>query len=86
MLYVTQGHLLKVNAFYTCANRGKHFVGDGVEYVWENRYGQVIAKDFYLVALFAWNVGDINHANIHANVANVGCFVSINQTVASTIA
>ena len=46
----------------------------------------VFAKDFYDVALFAWHIGDINHARIHAYVAHSRRILSVDVDATASVA
>lgn len=78
--------LLEVDAFYTRADRSKYLVGNRIEYIREYRYGKVVAKDLNRVSLVAVNVGHVDHANVHTDIANVGRLLSVHQAVAMAIA
>ena len=43
-------------------------------------------EDLYAVALVAVNVGDINHAYVHADVAHVRSLLTIHDAVSQSIA
>jgi hypothetical protein len=64
--------LLEVDALYTRTDRSKYLVGNRVEHVREYRYGKVVAKDLDRVSLVTVNVGHVDHANVHTDIANVG--------------
>ena len=78
--------LLDVDALDAVADTREDFVGDGVEGIAENGDWELVAKDDHLVALFAVDTCDVNHANIHADVADIWGFLSIDQAVAMTVA
>lgn len=78
--------LLKVDPLDAVAHRGKHLVGYGVKFVRQYGYRQVVAKDLNRITLLAVDARHVDHAHVHADVANVRSFLSVNQTVAVTVA
>ena len=77
---------LYVNPLDTVADASEHLVRDGAKGITEHRDGQVVAKDFYLVTLLAVDVGHVNHADIHTDVAHIVGLLSIDEAVAAPIA
>jgi hypothetical protein len=49
-------------------------------------YGQLGTENLYAVTLVANDVGDINHAYIHTDVAHVACLLAVHNTVTHAIA
>ena len=78
--------LLDVDALDAVADRGKNFVGDGVESFAEDGDGQFVAEDDGLVAFLTVDACDINHTHVHADVADIRRFLTVDQTVAMTVA
>ena len=62
---------LHIDVLDTIRNACKHFVGNGSDGIAEHCNGQVIAKDDGMVAYLAVDVGDVYHADIHADVAHI---------------
>ena len=73
--------LLKVNTLDALADGGEDLVGDGVEAVAQLGDGQVLAEDFDGVALAAVDVGDVDHADVHADIAHVGRPLAVDEAV-----
>ena len=62
---------LHIDVLDTIRNACKHFVGNGSNGIAEYCNGKVIAKDDGMVAYLAVDVGDVYHADIHADVAHI---------------
>ncbi len=48
-------------------NAGQYFVRNCIECIGEDGYREMVAEDFYAVALFAVDVRNVNHTNIHTD-------------------
>lgn len=81
-------HLLiyVIDAFDAGGDGGEDFVGDGADGVGEDGGGEVGAEDDGLVALAAVDVGDVDHADVHADVPYVGCLLPVDEAVAAAAA
>ena len=77
---------MEVDSFDAVGNAGQHFVGNGLELVGEDSDGQVLAEDFYGVALLAGDAGDIDHSDVHADVSYVVGLLSVDETVSAAVA
>ena len=75
-----------IDALHAVADARKHLVGDGVELVGEHGDGQMVAEDLHTVSLATGDVGHIDHANVHANVAHIVGALPIDETVAVAVA
>ena len=77
-------HLLiyVIDAFDAGGDGGEDFVGDGADGVGEDGGGEVGAEDDGLVALAAVDVGDVDHADVHADIAHIRRLLTIHQAVA----
>ena len=62
-----------VDTFYSLGHAGEDFVGDGIQFFSEFGDRNVSSEDFNLVADFCINIGDIDHAGVHANIADDRC-------------
>ena len=71
---------------HTGGDAGENFVGDGAHGIAEDGDGQVVAKDGDAVAHLARDVGDVNHADIHADIAHVVSSLAVDQAVAVAVA
>lgn len=80
------GILPIVHTLDTVAYRSKDFVGNGVEKVGQAADGQLFAEDFRAVAFVAGYVGNVYHAHIHADVAQIGGLVAVYKAIASAVA
>ena len=81
-----QSMIRVVNALDTRGNSRHHLVGNGVEPLSQLTYRQVRAKNLHSVAYLAVNVGDVNHADVHTDVSNVGSGLPVYQTIALAVA
>ena len=75
-----------IDALHAVADARKHLVGDGVKLVGEHGDGQMVAEDLHTVSLATGDVGHIDHANVHANVAHIVGALPIDETVAVAVA
>lgn len=78
--------MLDVDALNTGTDAGENLVRDGAEGIGEDGDGEVVAEDFRHVALFAVNISDVYHADIHTDIAYVFCFLAVDETVAVAVA
>lgn len=78
--------ILKVNALYAVTDACEHFVRNSVEHIREHRYGQMVAKYLYAVALMAVDASYVNHGHIHTYIAHVGSALPVHQAVAVAVA
>ena len=74
--------ILEIDFLDATADTGQYLIGNRVKDIGENGDRQVLTKDFHTIALMARYVGNINHGNVHADIAYVWCFLSVYQTVA----
>jgi len=65
---------------------GEYFVGDGADGIAQYSDWEVIAKDEGMVSRFAFYVGDIDHADVHADVAYVFGPLAVDEAVAVAVA
>ena len=77
---------MEIDLLDTIADSREDLVRNGVEDIRKDGSWQVLAEDFYLVALVAVDASDVNHGDIHADIANIGSLLTINQAVAGTTA
>lgn len=77
---------MEVDTFDAVGDSGEHFVRDGAEFVGEDGDGQVLSEDFDGVALLAGDVGDVDHSDVHADVAHIVGRLAVDQTVAAAVA
>ena len=83
---VSMKSLLVVHALYAVGDGGEDLVGDGLQQVAEDGDGQVGTEDLDGVAFVAVDVGDIDEGHVHADVADVGGVLSIDDAVAVAVA
>ena len=81
-------HLLiyVIDAFDAGGDGGEDFVGDGADGVGEDGGGEVGAEDDGLVALAAVDVGDVDHADVHADIADVGGRTAVDEAITIAVA
>ena len=77
---------MEVDPLDTVGNAGQHFVGDGVELVGKHGDGQVLAKDFYGIALLAGDAGDVDHSDVHADVSHVVGLLAVDEAESAAVA
>ena len=78
---------IEIDAFDAGGDGCEDFVGDGVEPLRQLGDGEVRAEDFDAVALGAVrDVSNVNHRHVHADVADVGCGLSVYEACATTVA
>jgi len=75
-----------IDALHAVADARKHLVGDGVELVGEHGDGQMVAEDLHTVSLATGDVGHIDHADVHADVAHIVGALPIDEAVAVAVA
>ena len=68
------------------ADASEDFVRDGADGIAEDTDREVVAKDGDVVACLTVDTRDINHAHIHADVAQVRCFLTVDKAVAVAVA
>lgn len=78
--------MLDVDALNTSADAGENLVRDSAKGVGEDGDREVVAEYFCHVALFAVNVGDVYHADIHTDIAYVFSLLAVDETVAVAVA
>ena len=77
---------MEVNSFYSITDAREHLVWDGLEHIAQYGNRQVLAEDLYLVALLTRDIGDINKGYVHTDISYVLGLLTIDETVAVTIA
>jgi len=78
---------LEIDAFDAGGDAGEDFVGDGVEPLGQPGDGKVGAEDLDAVALDAvGDVSDVDHGDVHADIADIGGRLAVYETVATTVA
>ena len=77
--------ILEVNSLHTVADSRQNLVRDGVEGIAEDGDGEVVAEDFDTVAFLTIDASDVNHRNVHTDVTNVRCLLTIHQTIAVAV-
>jgi len=75
-----------IDALHAVADARKHLVGDGVELVGEHGDGQMVAEDLHTVSLATGDIGHIDHADVHADVAHIVGTLPIDEAVAVAVA
>ena len=65
---------------------GENFVGNRAHSIAEDGDGQVVAKDGDTVTHAAGDVGYVNHADIHTDIAHVVSSLAVDQAVAVAVA
>ena len=75
-----------IDALHAVADARKHLVGDGVELVGEHGDGQMVAEDLHTISLATGDVGHIDHADVHADVAHIVGTLPIDEAVAVAVA
>ena len=76
---------LIIDALYAIANARQYLVRYRFEGITQDRDGQMWAKNFHTIALLAGNVGDVDHTNVHTNIAYVIGLAPIDQAVGMPI-
>ena len=77
---------LKIDTLYPIGHAGQDFVRDGAECLSQYRHRQIISKDDSLVPFLAINIRHINHAYIHADIANIGRLLPVHQAISVPVA
>ena len=75
-----------INPLHPGRNRRQHLVRNGLQHVAQHRYGEVVAEELDAVALLAIDAGDVNHADIHADIPHVGRTLAVDQAVGVAVA
>lgn len=78
--------ILEVNPLHAVAYGGEYFVWNGVDGVGECRDGEVLAEDLHAVALVTLEACDVNHCHIHTYITDVVGLLTVDETVAVTVA
>ena len=81
-----EASILIVDALHTVGDAGEYLVGDGVDGVAEHGDGQMLAENLDAVALGTVDVGDVNHADIHTDIAHILGALAVDEAVAVAIA
>ena len=72
--------VINIDAFYSRSNSSQNLVGNRAATGSKFRWRETVTEDGNEIAFFAWNVGDINHADIHTYVANIFRFSPVDKT------
>lgn len=72
---------LEINPFHTGADAGENFVWDCSQKIAQHGYRKVLSEDFHRISFLAVNVCNVNHTDIHTDIAHVRCFLSVYQTI-----
>ena len=75
-----------IDALHAVADAREHLVGDGVELVGEHGDGQMVAEDLHTVSLATGDIGHIDHADVHTDVAHIIGALPIDEAVAVAVA
>ena len=78
--------LLKIHSLHAIRHGCKNFVRNRADLFADDADGQLLTENFDAVALVAVDSRDIDHRDIHANIAHVVGALSIHDAVASTVA
>ena len=78
--------ILIIHPLHTCRNTCKHFVGNCPEHIGKDGYRKMISENLNAVAFFAINVSNINHTNIHTDIAHIRSTLSVHQAIGVSIA
>lgn len=77
---------LKIHSFHAIRHRRKNFVGNRADLFADDADGQLLTENFDAVALVAVDSRDIDHRDIHTNIAHVVGALSVHDAVAATVA
>ena len=77
---------MEIHSLYSVADACQYLVRDSVESIGENSYREVVAEDLYAITFLAWDVGHINHTDIHADVTNIFRLLAVYETIAMAVA
>ena len=77
---------LIIDALYAIANARQYLVRYRFESITQDRDRQMWAENFHTIALLAENVGNVDHTNVHTNIAYVIGLPAIDQAVGTPIA
>ena len=73
---------MEIYFFDTTTDGCQHLIRNGLQYLTEHIGRQVLAKNFHAVALLTGNISNINHGDIHTNIAHIGSLLTIDKTIA----
>ena len=76
--------VLKIYTLHASRHAGEYLVWNRAQHVGQDVHRQVVAEDFHPVSFLTVDVGDVYHAHIHADIADVRSFLPVDQAIAST--
>ena len=85
--FTTPGYLFPiVNPFYPRRDRGQYLVWNGLQLARKFADGEFFAEDDDGVSFARVDIGDVDHAGIHADITDDRTTVAVNHDFAATIA
>lgn len=76
--------ILEIHFLHSATDTGQHLIRDGVQHIAENGDRQMVSEDFYCITLLTGDVRHVYQGNIHADIAHIGCPLSVDQTIAGS--
>ena len=81
-----KGGLLEIHPFHPFADTCKDLVGYGTELFCNDVHRQMFAEDLHAVAFVAFDVSDVEHADVHADVSDIRGLLAVYERISSAIA
>ena len=78
--------VLIIDSLYTVADASKHLIRYCVDSIRQHCNWQFLAKENNLIALFAVDISNVNHRNIHADIAHILGFLAVDKAIAVAVA
>ena len=75
-----------IHPFYPWRNRGKYLVWDGLQLVRKFADGEFFTEDDDRVSFACVDIGDVDHAGIHADIADDRAALAVDHDFAAAIA
>ena len=77
---------MEIHPLHPVADTCQNLIRDSVEGIGEYCYWEIISKYFYAITFLTWDVGHVNHTNIHADVTYIFRLLAVYETIAMAIA
>lgn len=81
-----KGGLLEIHPFHPFADTCEDLVGYGTELFCNDVHRQMFAKNLHAVAFVAFDVSDVEHADVHADVSDIRGLLAVYERISSAIA
>ena len=78
--------VLIIDSLYAVADASKHLIRYCVDSIRQHCNWQFLAKENNLIALFAVDISNVNHRNIHADIAHILGFLAVDKAIAVAVA